>query len=487
MQGKADYYRQLTEKYQKTDELPFDYNRRFSSVLLNTGEENIWIIKGSIEEVARQCSMIEYRGEKTAAGADILQNVHAVVDEMLEDGMKVIAVAYKTMSRAALVPEEEHDFILLGYLAFFDAPKKSAASAIQKLHSLHVNVKVLTGDQKQVARSICRRIGIPTESCLTGAQLDALSENELPIAVEKTNIFAELSPKQKAMLVETLQTNGHTVGFLGDGLNDLPAVIRADVGISVENATEAVRESANVILLKKDLNVLEEGVLEGREAFANMLKYIKITASSNFGNICAIVAASVLLPFFPMTSIQLLLLNLLYDILCLILPWDHVDADLLTKPLEWSGRTLGKFMTFFGPVSSLFDLLTFVFLYFVLCPGVCDGSFGSLSAEKQSLFISMFQTGWFLESMWTQVLILQLLRTKQLPLIQSRPGRMVTGVTILGIVLFTLLPVTPVGKMLGMTAMSPVYFLFLVADVIAYLLLVTLAKAFYIKKNQDLI
>lgn len=487
MQGKADYYRQLTEKYQKTDELPFDYNRRFSSVLLNTGEENIWIIKGSIEEVARQCSMIEYRGEKTAAGADILQNVHAVVDEMLEDGMKVIAVAYKTMSRAALVPEEEHDFILLGYLAFFDAPKKSAASAIQKLHSLHVNVKVLTGDQKQVARSICRRIGIPTESCLTGAQLDALSENELPIAVEKTNIFAELSPKQKAMLVETLQTNGHTVGFLGDGLNDLPAVIRADVGISVENATEAVRESANVILLKKDLNVLEEGVLEGREAFANMLKYIKITASSNFGNICAIVAASVLLPFFPMTSIQLLLLNLLYDILCLILPWDHVDADLLTKPLEWSGRTLGKFMTFFGPVSSLFDLLTFVFLYFVLCPGVCGGSFGSLSAEKQSLFISMFQTGWFLESMWTQVLILQLLRTKQLPLIQSRPGRMVTGVTILGIVLFTLLPVTPVGKMLGMTAMSPVYFLFLVADVIAYLLLVTLAKAFYIKKNQDLI
>ena len=259
------------------------------------------------------------------------------------------------------------------------------------------------------------------------------------------------------------------------------------MGISVENATEAVRESANVILLKKDLNVLEEGVLEGREAFANMLKYIKITASSNFGNICAIVAASVLLPFFPMTSIQLLLLNLLYDILCLILPWDHVDADLLTKPLEWSGRTLGKFMTFFGPVSSLFDLLTFVFLYFVLCPGVCGGSFGSLSAEKQSLFISMFQTGWFLESMWTQVLILQLLRTKQLPLIQSRPGRMVTGVTILGIVLFTLLPVTPVGKMLGMTAMSPVYFLFLVADVIAYLLLVTLAKAFYIKKNQDLI
>ena len=487
MPGKADYYKQLAAKHPEVDELPFDYSRRFASVLLNTGEENVLIIKGSIDEVVSQCSMIEYRGEKTAIGADGFQNVHAVVDEMLEDGMKVIAVAYKTMSGTVLAAEEEHNCILLGYLAFFDAPKQSAASAIQKLHDLHVNVKVLTGDQKQVALSICRRLGINTESCLTGAQLDALSEKELPIAIEKTDIFVELSPKQKAMLVENLQANGHTVGFLGDGMNDLPAVIQADVGISVENATEAVKDSANVILLKKDLSVLEEGILEGRKAFANMTKYIKITASSNFGNICAIVVASVFLPFFPMTSIQLLLLNLLYDILCLILPWDNVDTDLLTKPLEWSGRTLGKFMTFFGPLSSVFDLLTFVFLYFVLCPAVCGGSFASLGTDNQTLFISLFQTGWFLESMWTQVLILQLLRTKQLPFIQSKPGRMVVGVTIIGIVLFTLLPVTPVGTMLGLTTMPPAYFVFLIADVVAYLLLVTLAKSLYIKKNHELI
>lgn len=487
MPGKADYYKQLAAKHRKVDELPFDYSRRFASVLLDTGEENVLIIKGSIDEVVSQCSMIEYRGEKTAVGADGIQHAHAVVDEMLEDGMKVIAVAYKTMAGTVLTAEEEHDFVLLGYLAFFDAPKQSAASAIQKLHTLQVNVKVLTGDQKQVAISICRRLGIRTKSCLTGAQLDALSENELPMAVEKTDIFAELSPKQKAMLVENLQVNGHTVGFLGDGMNDLPAVIQADVGISVENATEAVKDSANVILLKKDLNVLEEGILEGRKAFANMTKYIKITASSNFGNICAIVVGSALLPFFPMTSIQLLLLNLLYDILCLILPWDNVDTDLLTRPLEWSGRRLGKFMTFFGPISSVFDLLTFAFLYFVLCPAVCGGPFASLGADQQILFVSIFQTGWFLESMWTQVLILQLLRTKQLPFIQSKPGKMVVGVTIIGIVLFTLLPVTSVGGMLGLTQMPPAYFLFLIANVVGYLLLVTLAKVLYIKKNHALI
>ena len=488
MPGKADYYQQLTENYPKIDELPFDYNsRRFASVFLNHGKENLLIIKGSIDEVVRQCRYIEYRGEQVEIGADALKNVHAVVDEILEDGMKVIAVAYKTMEGDVLTSEEEQGFILLGYLAFFDAPKQSAASAIRKLHDLHVKIKVLTGDQKQVAMSICHRLGIPSDSCLTGEQLCKLSDNDLPVVIENTNIFVELSPKQKAMIVENLQTNGHTVGFLGDGMNDLPAVIQADVGISVENATEAVKESANVILLKKDLNVLGEGILEGRKAFANMSKYIKITASSNFGNICAVVVASVLLPFFPMTSVQLLLLNLLYDILCLILPWDNVDIDLLEKPLEWSGRTLGRFMTFFGPISSIFDVLTFAFLYFFLCPAICGGAFSDLSAEGQTLFISLFQTGWFLESMWTQVLILQLLRTKQLPFVQSKPSKAVVGVTVLGIVLFTLLPVTPLGNMLGLTVMPITYFVFLVIDVLLYLLLVPLAKSLYMKKHHELI
>ena len=485
--GWTDHYRKLADTYPKIDEMPFDYSRRYASVLLNAGNENLLILKGSIDAVVDQCSMVEYRGEKMPIGADAYKSVHAVVDEMLEDGMKVIAVAYKTTSQGALPVDEEENYILLGYLAFFDAPKKSAADAIQKLSNLHVGIKVLTGDAKPVALSICRRLGLNTDSCLTGAQLDTLDENERPAIIEKTDIFAELAPKQKAFLVQTLQENGHTVGFLGDGMNDLPAVLQSDVGISVENATEAVKESANVILLKKDLKVLEEGILEGRKAFANMAKYIKITASSNFGNICSIVIASVLLPFFPMTSVQLLLLNLLYDILCLILPWDTVDGDFLSKPLEWSGKTIGKFMTFFGPLSSVFDLLTFAFLYLVLCPAVYGGFFFVLTAEKQRLFVSMFQTGWFLESMWTQVLILQLLRTKQLPFLQSKPSKPVVVVTLLGIVLFTLLTVTPIGNMLGLTPMPAAYFAYLIVCVTGYLLLITLAKAFYVRKNHELI
>lgn len=270
-------------------------------------------------------------------------------------------------------------------------------------------------------------------------------------------------------------------------MNDLPAMLQADVGISVENATDAVRESASVILLKKDLNVLEEGILEGRKAFANMIKYIKITASSNFGNICAIVAASVLLPFFPMTSVQLLLLNLLYDLLCLVLPWDRVDKELTEQPLEWSGRTLGRFMRFFGPISSVFDFVTFWFLYFVLCPGVCGGQFAALTAEGRAQFIAIFQTGWFLESLWTQVLILQLLRTPKLPFLQSRPGGMVVAVTVPGVILFTLLPVTSLGSMLGMTPMPWRYFAFLAVVVAAYLLLVSLAKGWYVKRQRQLL
>lgn len=290
-------------QHPKLDELPFDYNRRCSSVLVGDEACNLLIVKGS------------------------------------------------------------------------------AASAIDKLDALHVRSKVLTGDQKSVAVSICRRLGIDTTAVLTGEALDQLTDNELPVCVERCTVFAELSPKQKMRIVQVLQDNGHTVGFLGDGMNDLPAITAADVGISVDTAAESVRECADVLLLKKDLNVLEAGILEGRNAFANMTKYIKITASSNFGNIFSIVIASVFLPFFPMTSVQLLLLNLLYDILCLMLPWDKVDDEACARPLEWSGRTLGRFMRFFGPISSFFDILTFGFLFFWLCPQICGGNFSVLSPE----------------------------------------------------------------------------------------------------------
>ena len=488
MPGRESYYRELAARHPKLDELPFDYERRFASVLVRSGEENLLVIKGSIDEVCCRCSTVEYKGERHTISGDRMSSVRAIVDEMLEDGMKVLAVAYRPLREATLSQEAEHGFILLGYLAFFDAPKESAAGAIQKLQQLHVGVRVLTGDHRDIAVSVCRRLGIDTVQTLTGRELEQLSEDELPVKMEHTTLFAELSPKQKVQIVQHLRANGHTVGFLGDGMNDLPAIVEADVGISVDTAAEAVKEGADVILLKKDLNVLEEGIQEGRRAFANVSKYIRITASSNFGNILSIVAASVFLPFFPMTSLQLLLLNLLYNILCLVLPWDHVDAETCSRPLEWSGRTLGRFMRFFGPISSFFDILTFTYLFFVLCPGVCGGSFASLAGSGQALhFIALFQTGWFLESMWTQVLILHLLRTPKVPLLQSRPSRPVMLVTLLGTLFFTVLIFTPAGELLGLTPLPPVYFGFLSVVVLLYLLWVTLAKGWYIRRCRELL
>ena len=482
MPGKDGHFQELEKMHPKLDELPFNHERKFASVLVKGKEKNLLIIKGSVDEVCRRCGFVEYKDNRNVMEEDGLASVHAVVDEMTEDGMKVLAVAYKELGQDYLDTKDEQNFVLLGYLAFFDAPKQTAAAAISKLQRLHVGIRVLTGDQESVAISICRRLGIDTAETLTGAQLENLSDDEAPIKIERTTVFSELSPKQKAQIVQTLQSNGHTVGFLGDGMNDLPAVVESDVGISVDTAAEAVREGADVILLKKDLNVLEEGIKEGRKAFANVSKYIRITASSNFGNIFSIVVASVFLPFFPMTSVQLLLLNLLYDMLCLVLPWDNVDEEICARPLEWSGRTLGRFMRFFGPISSFFDIVTFSYLFFVLCPSVCGGSFAALAEGGQLRFIAVFQTGWFLESMWTQVLILHLLRTQKVPMLQSRPSRPVMVVTMLGILFFTILTFTPVGTLIGLTALPLTYFGFLVVIVLLYLLFVTLAKGRYLKK-----
>ncbi len=482
------HYEKLEQQHPKLDELPFDHERRYASVLVRQGKDNLLIIKGSVEEVYQKCSYIEYKSERQKIDIHGYASVHAIVDEMLEDGMKVLAVAYKTMEQETLSPENENGLTLLGYLAFFDAPKQSAADAIEKLQKLHVDVRVLTGDNQDTAVSICRRLGIDTSHTLTGAQLEQLTDNEISVKLEHTTVFSELSPKQKVEVVQTLRANGHTVGFLGDGMNDLPAIVESDVGISVDTAAETVKEAADVILLKKDLNVLEEGIQEGRRAFANVSKYIKITASSNFGNIFSIVIASVFLPFFPMTALQLLLLNLLYDILCLVLPWDQVDEEVLLKPLEWSGKTLGRFMRFFGPISSIFDIVTFAYLFFVLCPSVCGGTFASLSdSSEQARFIVLFQTGWFLESMWTQILILHLLRTQSIPLLRSRPSRPVMLVTVLGTVLFTIITFTPMGELIGLTALPYVYFIFLAVTVFFYLLWVTLAKRWYIWRYHELL
>lgn len=487
MPGQGMHYQELEKQHPKLDELPFDHERRVASVLVRYKEENLLILKGSLEDVYRRCNAVEYKGDRRSIGKEACASIHAVVDEMLEDGMKVLAVAYKPTERRTVSPKDEQDFILLGYLVFLDAPKQSAAAAIEQLRQLHVGVRVLTGDHREVAASICRRLGIDTTQSLTGRELETLTDDELPVRMEHAMLFSELSPRQKVQVVQMLQANGHTVGFLGDGMNDLPAIVESDVGISVDTAAEAVREGADVVLLKKDLQVLKEGIQEGRKAFVNMAKYIKITASSNFGNILSIVIASIFLPFFPMTALQLLLLNLLYDLLCLALPWDRVDEAVCARPLEWSGRTLGRFMRFFGPISSVFDILTFAFLFFVLCPSLCGGTFASLTDKGQERFIVLFQTGWFLESMWTQVLILHLLRTQNLPLLQSRPSRPVMWVTLLGTLFFTSLTFTSLGGVIGLTALPPIYFVYLALIVFLYLLWVTLAKQWYVRWYHELL
>ena len=302
-------------------------------------------------------------------------------------------------------------------------------------------------------------------------------------------MFTELAPGQKVRLVSALEQNGHTVGFLGDGINDIPALCEANVGISVDTAVDAAKDAADVVLLQKDLGVLEQGILEGLKTFTNMLKYIKITASSNFGNILSIICASAFLPFLPMTALQLLLLNLLYDVLCIILPWDNVDEEETLSPREWSGKTLGQFMLSFGPISSLFDIVTFLFLYFVLCPMLCGGvTYLQLTDPALRIqYEAIFHTGWFLESMWTQVLILHFLRTRKIPFLQSRPSFYVMFTTLVGIVIFTSITFTKAAGLFGLIALPHWYFGFLLGIALLYMLMTTIVKAFYQKKYQGLI
>ncbi len=491
MPGHEQHFADLLTQYQKEDEIPFDYSRKFVSTLVTDKNGDCQLImKGNISQIVSRCSYVEFRGEILPMEKDRMSSVDSVVDEMLQDGMKVIAVAQKKIEKQdQIIPTDENNMILMGYLAFFDAPKKTAKTSVEALKRLKVIPKIMTGDQADVAVSICRRVGIPSEITLTGADLDQMTDDELSKIVEKIHVFAELTPGQKVRLVAALRQNGHTVGYLGDGINDIPALCESNVGISVDTAVDAAKDAADVVLLQKDLGVLEQGILEGRKTFTNMLKYIKITASSNFGNIFSIVCASAFLPFLPMTSLQILLLNLLYDILCIILPWDNVDEEETLSPRDWSGKTLGRFMLFFGPISSLFDIVTFLFLYYILCPVLCGGAtyLNIVDSVMQSQYVALFQTGWFLESMWTQVLILHFLRTRKIPFVQSSPSIPVVCTTFAGIIAFTALTFTKGAGVIGLAKLPIRYFLFLFVVVLLYMFLTTVVKIVYQKKYHELI
>ncbi|OBS62552.1 magnesium-translocating P-type ATPase [Enterococcus mundtii] len=477
-------------RYQKVDEIPFDFERRRMSVVVaDPAGKTQMITKGAIEEMLSISSYIDLGGEVKPLTAEQRETVLTKVKELNEDGLRVIGVAQKT--NPSVVGEfsvkDESEMVLIGYLAFLDPPKETTKQALKALKDHGVAVKVLTGDNELVTRSVCRQVGLQINELITGEKIAEMSDKELGKVAEAHDVFVKLNPQQKARLTTALRNNGHTVGFLGDGINDAPAMKVADIGISVDTAVDIAKESADVILLEKDLMILEKGLLSGRETFGNIMKYIKATASSNFGNMFSVLVASTFLPFLPMLPLQILFLNLIYDVSCISLPWDRMDKEYLHEPKKWEASSIGKFMVYFGPTSSVFDITTYLLMYFVICPAVVGGSYHTLTGSQQVLFIALFHAGWFVESLWTQTLVLHALRTPKVPFLQSNATFIMFSITTLGILVGSVLPFTNFGEGLGLLPLPANYWIWLIVTVIAYLGLVTFMKKIYINKFGELL
>lgn len=474
----------------KVDEIPFDFERRRMSVVVeDTAGKTQMITKGAIEEMLSISNYIDIDGIVSPLTNEKRESVLAKVRDLNEDGLRVIGVAQKT--NPSVVGEfsvkDESDMVLIGYLAFLDPPKETTKQALKALKDHGVAVKVLTGDNELVTRSVCRQVGLEINELITGEKISEMDDRELAQVAENHEVFVKLNPQQKARLTTALRQNGHTVGFLGDGINDAPAMKVADIGISVDTAVDIAKESADVILLEKDLTILERGLLSGRETFGNIMKYIKATASSNFGNMFSVLVASTFLPFLPMLPLQILFLNLIYDVSCISLPWDKMDKEYLHEPKKWEASSIGKFMVYFGPTSSIFDITTYLLMYFIICPAVVGGDFHTLDAQQKIVFIALFHAGWFVESLWSQTLVLHALRTPKIPFIQSNATFAMFTITTLGIVVGSILPFTGFGAELGLMPLPGTYWTWLVVTILAYLTLVTMVKKFYIKKFGELL
>lgn len=481
---------ELIQRYTKVDEIPFDFERRRMSVVVQDAAGKTQLVtKGAVEEMLRCCAFAECRGEIRPLSDDVRRLVLSRSDELNEAGMRVIAVAQKTNPSPVgeFSVEDEKDMVLIGFLAFLDPPKETTKEAVKALRDYGVTVKVLTGDNEKVTCAICRQVGLNADKILLGSEMDAISDEELGELAEEITVFAKLSPMQKTRIIRVLRDRGHSVGYMGDGINDAAAMNAADVGISVDTAVDIAKESASVVLLEKDLMVLEQGVIEGRKTYANMIKYIKITASSNFGNMFSVLAASAFLPFLPMASLHLILLNLIYDISCTAMSWDNVDMDYLKFPRKWNASGISRFMLWIGPTSSVFDIVAYLLLYFVICPAFTGGQlFSQLSdPAAQAAYIALFQTGWFVESMWTQTLVIHMIRTPKLPFVRSCASAPVTILSLLGIVIVTVIPFTPIGTALELTALPALYFGLLAVIILMYMLLVTVVKKAYIRRYGE--
>ena len=462
----------IDKAYSKVDEIPFDFTRRRMSVVVDQDHDHHQLIcKGAVEEILAVCNRVHDEDVIIELTGERRDDAKELVAELNEDGFRVVAVAFRNFDKrhGPYTVADESQLTLAGFIGFLDPPKETAAPALKALGEHGLRVKILTGDNDLVARKICHDVGLAVDHIVLGSELAGLDDTGVGDLADRGIVFAKLTPDDKVRIVRALRARGHTVGFMGDGINDAGALREADVGISVDSAVDIAKESADIILLEKSLMVLEEGVIEGRKTFGNTIKYIKMTASSNFGNVLSVLVASAFLPFLPMLPIQLLTVNLLYDLSQTSIPWDDMDADYLTVPRKWRADDIGRFMLFVGPISSIFDICTFALMWYV---------FGATTVAREGLF----QSGWFIESLLTQTLIVHMIRTAKVPFIQSRAAWPVLILTSLIMICGMLLPFSSLGEKLGLVSLQPGYFAWLAAILLSYSVLTQLVKGWYIQK-----
>jgi Mg2+-importing ATPase len=457
--------------YKKIDEIPFDFKRRLMSVIVETPEgKHRLLTKGAPEEVFPRCTQFELEEEILPMDPILIEDLKEEYERLSTNGFRVLAVAYKEPElKTAYSKDDESELVLIGYVAFLDPPKDSAAPAIAALQKHGIVVKILTGDNDLVSKKVCHDVGMPTDKVVLGTGIDKLTDAELADAVEKATLFARLSPAHKQRIIRILRERGHVVGFMGDGINDAPALKAADVGISVDSAVDIAKESADIILLEKSLMILEEGVLEGRKVFANIIKYVRMGASSNFGNMFSVLGASAFLPYVPMAPIQVLTNNLLYDFSQVPIPTDNVDPEQITRPRPWSMDELKKFILYIGPISSIFDYTTyFIMLYVFNC--------------WDPAHASLFRTGWFVESLMTQTLIIHVIRTNKIPFLQSRASLPLVITSTLIMIFGMYLPYSPFAASLGFTALPELYWPLLLLTLLCYVSLTQLVKVVLLRR-----
>ncbi len=460
----------MTDKYKKIDEIPFDFSRRRLSVIVSDGEKTQLITKGAVEEILSICTMVNDKGTTFPITNEIKDNIRSIAKALNKDGLRVIAVCQKNdiSNINNFSVKDESKMVLMGFIGFLDPPKESAKIAIDRLNKKGVRVIVLTGDNAEVTKCICNKVNINSSKIILGSQIDKLSDTAVLRLLKNTNIFAKLSPIQKARIIRLLKDSGNVVGYMGDGINDSPSLTNADVGISVDTAVDIAKETSDIILLEKDLNVLLDGAIEGRRTFSNLMKYIKMAVSFNFGEVLSVLIASVFLPFLPITPIQLLVQSLLYDLGQMSLPFDNVDNDYLEKPRKWDLKSLLHFMLYMGPTSSMFDLMVFSSLWFGF----------NLRATDAALF----QTIWFSYGVVSNLIGLHIIRTSNTPFMKSNASKPVYISSILLSIIALIIPFTFIGKWIGLVGFSPIYLIVIIGFPILYCFIASIVKKLYIKK-----